>query len=600
MKNGTKVAIISIIIVISIAAVFLLLAPAKTFIVDGVKYKVLTDSGAAGTIEVAANDYSGDVAIPDTVDNSGVTYTVTSIGASAFEDCVSLASVSMPGSLTSIGNSAFSGCVRLTSISIPDSVTSIGASAFSVSSLTCISIPAGVTSVQADTFSSCSNLKSIVFKGSTPPAFSSRVFEQVPAGLEVVVPRGLESDYATALSGRLPDDSQITLSVNIAAVPGMTVPVRCAVPTEVIGTDQYTGTIVWIPADSSFDGDTTYTAVITLTPKVGYTLIGVPANFFTVEGADSVSNAADTGVITAVFPATAPQAVVDIPAVSGVTPPERNAVPAAAIAETEQYTGTIAWDPENNPFAGNTIYTATITLVRKPGYTFAGVPADFFTVAGADSATNAADSGVITATFPVTAIGIGDTINADGINYKILTMSGVVGTVEVSTGSYSGEVALPETVNYAGVSYTVVSIGNRAFERCSGLTSVSLPGSVISIGYYAFANCGSLAGITIPGRVASIGYYAFTNCDSLIDLTTLGSMISIGDFAFNSCSGLKSINILGSVNIGTSAFGNCTRLESISIHGEANIGTSAFTNCPRLESISILGDANIGTSAFAK
>jgi hypothetical protein len=47
-----------------------------------------------------------------------------------------------------------------------------------------------------------------------------------------------------------------------------------------------------------------YTATITLTAKTGYTLTGVTANFFTVAGATSVSNSADSGVVTAVFPAT--------------------------------------------------------------------------------------------------------------------------------------------------------------------------------------------------------------------------------------------------------------------------------------------------------
>ncbi len=40
-------------------------------------------------------------------------------------------------------------------------------------------------------------------------------------------------------------------------------------------------------------------------PKTGYTLTGVAANFFSVSDAKSVSNDADSGVVTAVFPATA-------------------------------------------------------------------------------------------------------------------------------------------------------------------------------------------------------------------------------------------------------------------------------------------------------
>ncbi|MGM9664021.1 MAG: leucine-rich repeat domain-containing protein, partial [Eubacteriales bacterium] len=51
---------------------------------------------------------------------------VTSIGGSAFYDCDSLTSITIPEGVTSIGWAAFRGCSSLTSITIPDSVTSIG------------------------------------------------------------------------------------------------------------------------------------------------------------------------------------------------------------------------------------------------------------------------------------------------------------------------------------------------------------------------------------------------------------------------------------------------------------------------------------------
>jgi hypothetical protein len=87
------------------------------------------------------------------------------------------------------------------------------------------------------------------------------------------------------------------------------VPVTGATPvtTTTAGTG-YTGTISWktggSPLVGNFAGATTYTATITLTPTGGYTLTGVAANFFTVAGATSVSHSADSGEITAVFPAT--------------------------------------------------------------------------------------------------------------------------------------------------------------------------------------------------------------------------------------------------------------------------------------------------------
>ena len=88
---------------------------------------------------------------------------VTSIGGSAFRGCGSLTSISIPSGVTSIGGAAFYDCSSLTSITIPDSVTSIGGSAFyNCGSLTSISIPSGVTSIEDSAFLGCSALKSIV------------------------------------------------------------------------------------------------------------------------------------------------------------------------------------------------------------------------------------------------------------------------------------------------------------------------------------------------------------------------------------------------------------------------------------------------------
>ena len=68
--------------------------------------------------------------------------------------------------MTSIGASAFEGCWSLTSITIPDKVTSIGERTFfGCSSLTSITIPGSVTSIDEDAFWGCDNLKTIYFNG---------------------------------------------------------------------------------------------------------------------------------------------------------------------------------------------------------------------------------------------------------------------------------------------------------------------------------------------------------------------------------------------------------------------------------------------------
>ena len=93
--------------------------------------------------------------------------------------------------------------------------------------------------------------------------------------------------------------------ISVAAIAGVTAPVTGATPvsTTTAGTG-YTGTVSWSGTPTTFAGVTTYTATITLTPASGYTLTGVSANFFTVAGATTNTNPANSAVITAVFPAT--------------------------------------------------------------------------------------------------------------------------------------------------------------------------------------------------------------------------------------------------------------------------------------------------------
>ncbi|MGI6493366.1 MAG: leucine-rich repeat protein [Candidatus Methanomethylophilaceae archaeon] len=67
---------------------------------------------------------------------------------------------------------------------------------------------------------------------------------------------------------------------------------------------------------------------------------------------------------------------------------------------------------------------------------------------------------------------------------------------------YEGGVVIPDSVT---------SIGDFAFYKCTGLTSVTIPDSVISIGDYAFYNCTGLTSIIIPGSVTDIGEQAFYN-----------------------------------------------------------------------------------------
>ena len=106
-------------------------------------------------------------------------------------------------------------------------------------------------------------------------------------------------------------------------------------------------------------------------------------------------------------------------------------------------------------------------------------------------------------------------VEIDGINYDLVAKAKQATVIAKSSGTYSGEVVIPESVEHEGAAYSVTSIDHSAFEGCSGLTSVTIGNSVTSIGNYAFNNCSGLTSVTIGNSVTSIGEDAFSDCSGL-------------------------------------------------------------------------------------
>ena len=139
----------------------------------------------------------GNVTIPGTLGG----LLVTSIGSSAFYDCSSLTSISLPESLTSIRDGAFSRCTGLTSIDLPESLTSVGEYAFaSCTSLTNIILPESLVSIGDGAFSWCFSLTSIsLSKNQTH--IGDHVFNDCSSLTSIGLPENLTSIGDNAFSG---------------------------------------------------------------------------------------------------------------------------------------------------------------------------------------------------------------------------------------------------------------------------------------------------------------------------------------------------------------------------------------------------------------
>ncbi len=234
---------------------------------------------------------------------------------------------------------------------------------------------------------------------------------------------------------------------------------------------------------------------------------------------------------------------------------------------------------------------------------------------------------------PMMASAFTGEVEIDGINYFIKT-GGQVAEVRAKNPKYSGDVNIPATVEYEGVTCNVILIANSAFFDCSTLTSVTIPSSVTKIDGSAFYGCtgmtavhildlaawcnisfgdnpltyahhlylngAELKDIVIPNNVTSISGYAFRGCTGLTSVIMSSSVTSIGDEAFKNCTSLTSVTIPNSVtSTGWGAFSGCISLTSITIPNSVTSIDGTFEGCSSLTSITIPNSVTrIGNKAF--
>ena len=151
-------------------------------------------------------------------------------------------------------------------------------------------------------------------------------------------------------------------------------------------------------------------------------------------------------------------------------------------------------------------------------------------------------SGLTSITIPNSVTSIGDRAFEDCSGLKKVIVKDIAAWCGIKFGGYHSNPLCYAKHLYSDedteitnliIPNSVTSIGERAFEDCSGLTSVTIPNSVTSIGNSAFAICSGLTSVTIPNSVTSIGERAFWYCSGLTSVTIPNSVTSIGILAFD-------------------------------------------------------------------
>ena len=494
---------------------------------------------------------------------------VTSIRNSAFYDCNSLTSITIPNSVTSIGAYAFSNCYYLTNITIPNSVTSIENYAFrSCSSLTSITIPDSVTSIGKLAFYSCDSLTSITISNSVT-SIEERAFAYCSRLTSITIPDSVTSIGEAAFAG-------------CSSLTSITIPDSVTSIGEYAFQSCSSLTSITIPDSVTSIGDYVFISCSSLTTISLSCKSSLKRSDFGKQ-ADLVSYTSHTLNKTEAKAATCtengnkeywtcehckkyflsddanPETAKAVELSETITPAlkHKNATTRGAVKPTETKPG----------YSGDR-YCPDCDTVLEKGYTY---------------------------------------WNEDNLTWKLdadgtLTISGTGAMKNYNNTDNLSPVYKNSSVKKVVIEDGVTNIGERAFYDCSSLTSITIPDSVTSIGTSAFNGCISLPSITLPDSVTSIGNFAFEWCSGLSSITLSNNITSIGDFAFHGCPS-TSITIPDSVtSIGEMAFHSCSNLKSITIPDSVtSIESAVFYNCTSLTSITIPDSVtSIGEYTFSE
>lgn len=616
-------------------------ATKNNVLINGVYYSVDSE-GTTAVVTSHPNGYTGNVIIEERVNYNGKTYTVKTIGESAFSDDRGLISLAIPPSITYIQRGAFSGCSGLTSIYItdltawcnieyqdyygygvyysnntpfsyashlylngkevkdlviPEGVKSIGGWAFFMcKGITSVSIPNSVTSIGSNSFGGCSNLNTVYISDlkswcginfisyATNGTDEERINNNPLLSAHHLILNGIE------IKGDLIIPEGVTsLKGAFAGCEALT---SITIPQSMSSIDEKsfygcsnlkTVTInsnYFMGVNRGIDLDFIYNNFCPLSYLFGNQV----ENYILGESITVIGNYAFYGCTR----------LVNVTMTNGVTSIGDNSF-------------------ENCSSLTSLTIPNSVTSIGRCAFR---------------DCTN-----ITTIVFPEGLKEIGESVfdgcsnlinlNISVIDYAAFCKNKVVGLINNHIGKPfhlidSEGIEIKKYIIPDGVT----SIGGEAFCNCTDLTSVTIPLSVTSIGNSAFKGCGSLSSIQLPEGIITIESSAFQGC-GFTEIQIPSTVTSIGDNAYKNCTKLTSAIIPKNVTtIGNQIFEGCNQLSILSIDSKTinpwfsglisikdltigentiSIAESAFANCTGLEIVSIGKNVtSIGYSAFSR
>lgn len=495
------------------------------------------------------------VTIPETVDNEGRSYMVTSIGESAFTNCYMLGTVVIPNTVKTIGSYAFSGCSGLRTLNIPNSVTSIGVAAFfNCKNLNCIIIPSSVKTIENGAFN---NENTVFFceSESRPLGWTSSGSTYWNNRKGTVIWNSFvdgdfgyqrTSPYTVSFMKILRYKESVTIPM-IARFSGVTYMVNdisdnafagnadiseIIIPVTVsrIGKSVFSGctelTSITIPnsvttiADNAFAGCTSLTSVEipNSVTNIGSKAFSACTSLASIEISNSVKTISDNAFAgcTSLTAVNIPGSVDGIGngAFSGCT-----SLNNVTMSNSVKSIGKNAFSgcaelrsvaiPNSAKSIGSFAFSdcgkLTVVLIPKSVATignnaFGNDNTDFYCESlgipsgwSNDKANNKIwNGGKGTIHWEISFI-------ADSIAYFVTSANTVSARHYLGGG---GLLKMPSSVMNGGVEYAVTDIGKFAFYGCKSITKVAIPKSVVSIGEKAFAGCDNIGAIYCgnPGK----------------------------------------------------------------------------------------------------